>query len=79
MKKTSQFLALTAIVTALSAGAQAASDEQCFGIAKAGKNDCASRAHGCAGQARKDNEPTDFRNVPAGTCVKLGGTLTPPK
>lgn len=52
--------------------------EQCFGIAKAGKNDCASNksVHSCAGQATKNNDPMDFVAVPKGTCDKIaGGTL----
>lgn len=52
--------------------------EKCFGVAKAGKNDCASNksAHSCAGQATKNNDPEDFVAVPKGTCDKIaGGTL----
>jgi uncharacterized membrane protein len=52
--------------------------EQCFGIAKAGMNDCSSNksAHSCAGQATKSNDPMDFVAVPKGTCSKIaGGTL----
>lgn len=52
--------------------------EQCFGIAKAGKNDCSSNksAHSCAGQGIKNNDPMDFVAVPKGTCDKIaGGTL----
>ncbi len=47
--------------------------EQCFGIAKAGKNDCSSNksAHSCAGQATKNNDPMDFVAVPKGTCEKI--------
>lgn len=52
--------------------------EQCFGVAKAGKNDCSSNksAHSCAGQATRNNDPEDFVAVPKGTCDKIaGGTL----
>ncbi len=52
--------------------------EKCFGIAKAGKNDCSSNksAHSCAGQATKSNDPMDFIAVPKGTCEKIaGGTV----
>ena len=52
--------------------------EECFGIAKAGKNDCSSNksAHSCAGQATKNNDAQDFVAVPKGTCDKIaGGTL----
>ena len=49
--------------------------EKCFGIAKAGKNDCGSArtAHSCAGQAKADNDPNDFKYVKTGTCGKMGG------
>jgi len=62
-------------------GAMMASKEKCFGIAKAGKNDCksVSGAHSCAGQATKDNDPSEFKLVGAGECVKDGGSLTAPK
>ena len=54
--------------------------EKCFGIAKAGKNDCSSNksAHSCAGQAARDNDPLDFVAVPKGTCDKIAhGSLEP--
>lgn len=76
-----------AIATAIAIGAvgsaQAADDgkmnmEKCYGVAKAGKNDCAAGAHSCAGQATKDFDPTSFVAVPKGLCDKLGGgSLTP--
>lgn len=52
--------------------------EKCFGVAKAGKNDCGSKksAHSCAGQGTKDSDPNDFVAVPKGTCTKIvGGEL----
>lgn len=55
------------------------SKEKCFGISKAGQNDCGSKAsgHSCAGQSKKDNDPNDFKLVPAGSCQKMGGSLKP--
>ena len=52
--------------------------EKCFGIAKAGMNDCSSNksAHSCAGQATKSNDPMDFVAVPKGTCDKIAGGST---
>lgn len=50
--------------------------EKCFGIAKAGQNDCSTATHGCNGQAKVDYGPDDFKYVPKGTCLKLGGKLT---
>ncbi len=51
--------------------------EKCFGVAKAGKNDCSSNksAHSCAGQATKNNDAQDFVAVPKGTCEKLAGGM----
>ena len=61
-----------------SALAQDKDMEKCWGIAKAGHNDCGSNktAHACAGQATKSYDPNDFKAVKAGTCVKMGGSLT---
>lgn len=50
--------------------------ENCFGIAKAGENDCAGAKHACNGQATVDFDPTDFKLVPKGTCEKMGGKLS---
>jgi uncharacterized membrane protein len=49
--------------------------EKCFGIAKAGQNDCAAGAHSCAGQAKTDNAADDWKYVAKGTCEKMGGSL----
>lgn len=53
--------------------------QECFGIAKAGKNDCGSNktAHSCAGQSKVDNDPNDFKFVKTGTCEKMGGKMKP--
>lgn len=66
------------LVSNASAAGKKVDMEQCFGIAKAGKNDCSSNksAHSCAGQATKNNDAQDFVAVPKGTCDKIaGGTL----
>jgi len=54
------------------------SKEKCFGIAKAGKNDCksASGSHSCAGHATKDNDADEWKFVEKGACEKEGGKLT---
>jgi len=59
--------------------AQSGSQEKCYGIAKAGQNDCGTATHGCAGLATADNAPGDWKNVPKGTCDKAGGKLKPSK
>jgi uncharacterized membrane protein len=53
--------------------------EKCFGIARAGMNDCAGKGapHACAGQATMDRDTHDFVYLPAGSCGKIsGGTTT---
>lgn len=75
-------IAALAVSVALStAPAAAAGDkEKCYGIAKAGKNDCADAngVHSCAGQAKSDNAPSEWKYVAKGTCEKEGGKTTPP-
>ncbi len=57
-----------------------AQTEKCYGVAKAGKNDCAGGAHACAGQSSKDSSGKEFVKLPKGTCERLvGGSLTPAK
>jgi uncharacterized membrane protein len=51
--------------------------EKCYGVAKAGKNDCAGPAHACAGQSKVDGGGKEWLSVPKGTCERLaGGSLT---
>jgi len=47
--------------------------EKCYGVVKAGSNDCAGNGHSCAGQASKDASSAEFIMLPAGTCAKLAG------
>ncbi len=53
--------------------------ELCYGVAAAGKNDCATlHGHSCAGMATIAKDPASWIYVPAGTCQKIqGGSLTP--
>lgn len=52
--------------------------EKCYGIVKAGQNDCQTSNSACAGTAEVDNKPTAFIALPKGTCEKIvGGTLKP--
>ncbi|HZZ92017.1 MAG TPA: DUF2282 domain-containing protein [Usitatibacter sp.] len=55
-----------------------AEKQKCYGIAKAGQNDCGTAKHTCAGQAKRDNDPADWKYVPAGSCEKVGGKNAPP-
>ena len=85
-----QHVVRSAIASVLAMGVMAATTGQvlaadkpamdkCFGIAKAGKNDCASKGagHACAGQSTKDGDKASFLVVPKGTCEKIvGGSTT---
>ena len=57
------------------AQAQDAGKEKCYGIAKAGQNDCAnlSGSHSCAGQTKDEMSPADWKYVAKGTCKSMGG------
>ena len=55
--------------------------EKCYGVAKAGENDCANAAstHSCAGLSTTDYDGSEWSLLPAGTCtcVAEGGQLEP--
>lgn len=53
-----------------------ADQEKCYGVAKAGQNDCSTSTHACAGQAKVDNDAKEWKYVAKGTCEKVGGKLT---
>jgi uncharacterized membrane protein len=53
--------------------------ERCYGIAKAGQNECGTNKHDCATLGMVDNDPTDWKAVPKGTCEKIGGAPNPPQ
>ena len=83
MNKSVLCAALVGVMTVAASGAFAAdamtgpAKEKCFGIAKAGKNDCKAinGSHSCAGQSKADNDPSEFKLVDAGMCAKDGGSL----
>ena len=86
--KPSRMLIASAIAS-LAAGAAAsarahapdapASQEKCYGVAKAGQNDCGTARHSCAGKATRDRDPGEWKTVPKGTCEKMGGKLEEPR
>ncbi len=52
--------------------------EKCYGIVKAGKNDCQTNTSACAGQSTADGQPDAWVYVPKGTCEKItDGSLEP--
>ena len=71
----------SALASALALGlvgqvaAQDKGKEKCYGIAKAGQNDCAnlSGTHSCAGQTKEDMSPSDWKYVAKGTCKDMKG------
>ena len=77
-----RLIASSALASVLAMGvlnaAQAADDkgkEKCYGVAKAGTNDCAnlSGSHSCAGQSKTAMALEDFLYVAKGSCAKMGG------
>lgn len=46
--------------------------EKCWGVAKAGQNDCAAGpGTTCAGTAKADYQKDAWKNVPVGTCTSI--------
>ncbi|MES9939732.1 MAG: DUF2282 domain-containing protein [Candidatus Thiodiazotropha sp. 6PLUC2] len=83
MKKTNtSAIVAGAITTALAFSpvgvANAADTEKCFGVAKAGKNDCAAGpGTSCAGTSTVDAQGNAWMLVLKGSCGKIvGGSLT---
>ena len=54
--------------------------EKCMGVAAAGKNDCGTSQHACAGMSKTDGQAEEWVYVKEGTCTKLaGGKIKPAK
>lgn len=57
--------------------------EKCYGVAKAGQNDCAAGpGTSCAGTSTRDYQGNAWKLVPKGTCTSIqtprgNGSLTP--
>ncbi len=69
---------LSTLLVATPAAAQ--DKEKCYGIAKAGQNDCAnlSGSHSCAGQSKLDMDKGEWKYVAKGSCEKEGGSTKAP-
>jgi uncharacterized membrane protein len=51
--------------------------EKCYGVAKAGQNDCQTSNSSCAGTSRRDAQADAWLYVPAGSCDRIvGGSVT---
>ncbi|WP_419238169.1 DUF2282 domain-containing protein [Photobacterium leiognathi subsp. mandapamensis] len=68
-------IALAGTVASTSAVAGEAK-EKCYGVAKAGKNDCATKTSSCAGTSKVDGQKDAFIAVPKGMCDRLHGGST---
>jgi uncharacterized membrane protein len=52
--------------------------ERCYGVSKAGQNDCQTANSSCAGTSKRDSQGDAWIYVPAGSCSKIvGGSLEP--
>ena len=74
-------VAVSSMTMTLSLAAQAQGNmEKCYGISKAGKNDCQTASSSCAGTSKKDAQTDAWLSVPKGACAKIvGGSLTSAK
>ena len=89
MKLNKKMLIGTAVASALTVAATTSTTalagdkkmEKCYGVAKAGKNDCAAGpGTSCAGTSTKDGQGNAWMYVAKGTCEKIvGGSLKPKK
>jgi uncharacterized membrane protein len=71
-------LAVTAFAQGGPAPAPKFAHEKCYGVAKAGKNDCQTKASSCAGSSKQNAQADAWIYVPKGSCEKLvNGSLQP--
>lgn len=85
LKSFTAILALGISSTALAANNEGAAMQQaapipgmekCFGIVKAGMNDCGNASHNCSGEAKINNDKHEWVYVPQGLCKKIvGGSI----
>ncbi|NVK32654.1 MAG: DUF2282 domain-containing protein [Gammaproteobacteria bacterium] len=78
MKPSSKVLALAAFSAAIASASlpTMAADqdmEKCYGVVKAGHNDCATANSSCAGTSKSDSQSDAFVMVPEGLCDRLAG------
>ena len=79
--KTVNTLLASAVALTVSGGINAAEagpgegKEKCYGVAKAGHNDCGNvaKTHSCAGYSTVDGDPGEWLALPKGVCEKLAG------
>jgi len=70
--------ALTLAAAPVAAADEKVAKEKCFGVALAGKNDCAAGAGtSCAGTSKIDHQANAWSMVPKGTCEKTASKTSP--
>lgn len=87
MKKATNIALATAVASlvalagtaTVSAAEKSDKKEKCYGVAKAGKNDCATKTSSCSGTSKTDGQKDAFILVPKGLCNRLAGGSTQPK
>ncbi|KXI22800.1 BufA1 family periplasmic bufferin-type metallophore [Photobacterium sanguinicancri] len=72
-------IALAGTMASTSAVAADGAKEKCYGVAKAGKNDCATKTSSCAGTSKVDGQKDAFIMVPKGLCDRLSGSASEAK
>ncbi|MGE0725589.1 MAG: DUF2282 domain-containing protein [Alphaproteobacteria bacterium] len=69
--------ALTALALASPTASAQSNQEKCYGVSKAGQNDCAAGpGTSCAGTSKVDWQGNAWKLVPKGECVTMGGSLS---
>jgi uncharacterized membrane protein len=63
------------LMSGVSQAAEKIEMEKCYGIVKAGKNDCQTSSSACAGTAKKDGQKDAWLYMPKGTCEKIVGGM----
>jgi uncharacterized membrane protein len=70
--------ALSLAAAPAQADAKPAAKEKCYGVALAGKNDCAAGpGTSCAGTSKTDYQGDAWKYVPAGTCTRTASKTSP--
>ena len=59
--------------------AQPPKSEKCYGVVKAGHNDCQTASNSCAGTAKGDSQKDSWVYLPMGVCAKISGASLTPK
>jgi uncharacterized membrane protein len=50
--------------------------ERCFGVVKAGMNDCGNASHNCSGKAKTARDAQEWVYMPSGLCNRIEGGKT---